>query len=315
MSTAPIAAPTSPALSLHAASCIGSIPAVMSGMSSTARSPLGLLSTSPPPSATRRSRTRIWSMLSPRSASASTAPRSARTVRRSGGSPRRSTASRNASAGPGNSGRTLYRAADSALPALTSEPAGRDIRRLQFAGLAFRHHHPPFEDADTLAALVESPRLDGDDPAIGLARRLAFVEDCRLGIDRVAVKRRVLVLERFDLEVGYCLAADVGDAHPERQAVDEIAHDDVASELRLGLRVMRVRVERMVIHRQQAEEVIVGLCDRLARPVPVRGSDVEFLVVAAELHGQAAEVFADASSAARTSATGAWSPAALLMCL
>ena len=73
---------------------------------------------------------------------------------------------------PGNSGRTLYRAATRALAALMSAFAGGDVRRLQLAGLALRHHHAALEDADTLTALVERASLDGDDPAIRLGRRL-----------------------------------------------------------------------------------------------------------------------------------------------
>src|SRR5579863_2660716 len=77
--------------------------------------------------------------------------------------------------------------------------AGREIRSLQFARLALWHHHSPLEDADALAALVERAGLDGDDSTVGLARRLALVEHGRLRVDGVAVKRRMLVLERFDL--------------------------------------------------------------------------------------------------------------------
>src|SRR3954465_2331812 len=40
----------------------------------------------------------------------------------------------------------------------------------------------------------------------------------------------------------------------------------------------------MVVHRQQAEEVVVVLGHRLARPVLVRRTDLELLVVPAELH-------------------------------
>ena len=61
--------------------------------------------------------------------------------------------------------------------------------------------------------------------------------------------------------------------------------------------------------------MVVGLGDGLARPVFVRGADVELLVIAAELHPRQAPMgSAAASSALRTAEIGAWSPAALLMC-
>jgi hypothetical protein len=39
-------------------------------------------------------------------------------------------------------------------------------------------------------------------------------------------------------------------------------------------------VERVVVHRQQAEEVVVGLGDGLRRPVLVDGADLELLEIA-----------------------------------
>src|SRR5579863_4808431 len=221
----------------------------------------------------------------------------------SGGTPRRSTASRSASSGPGSSGRTLYRAATRALAASTSAFAGWDVRRLQLSRRALGHHHAPPEDADALTALVERARLDGDDPPVGLRRRLALLEHRALRIDGVAMKRRMLVLERLHLEVGDRLAADVCNAHPDREAVHEISDHDVAPELGLRLRVVRVGVERVMVHREQAEEMVVRLGDRLAGPVPVRRADVELLEVAAELHvvQAAADVAADRSAASTRS--------------
>jgi hypothetical protein len=52
----------------------------------------------------------------------------------------------------------------------------------------------------------------------------------------------------------------------------------------------RIRVQRVVVHRDHAEEVVVGLGDRLARPVPVDVTDLEVLEVPAEralVHGHA----------------------------
>jgi hypothetical protein len=46
----------------------------------------------------------------------------------------------------------------------------------------------------------------------------------------------------------------------------------------------------MVVHRQQAEEVVVVLGDRLARPMLVDGAYLELLVVTAELHGDSSRM-------------------------
>src|SRR4029077_3502083 len=58
--------------------------------------------------------------------------------------------------------------------------------------------------------------------------------------------------------------------------------DDVAALLRFG-GVDVVYVQRVVVHREQAEEVVLGLGDRLGGPVLVHGADLELLEVAAVL--------------------------------
>jgi len=170
----PIADPTSPVLSLHAASCIGNIPAVMSGMSSTA--PIAVRVAEHFAAAFGHEPLDDSDLVRAQAAECkrSTAPRWARTVSRSGGRPSRTTASRSASAGPGRSGRTRVSSGHRSAARATSSLAGRDVRRLQLAGLAFRDHHAALEDAHALATLVERTRLDRDDPAVGFARGLAL---------------------------------------------------------------------------------------------------------------------------------------------
>ncbi len=90
--------------------------------------------------------------------------------------------------------------------------------------------------------------------------------------------------QRLDLEVGDGLARDVRHRHAEQQRVDVVADDDVLPELGRPLGVVGVEVQRVVVHRQQAEEVVVVLRDRLAGPVPVDRTDLELLVAASELH-------------------------------
>src|SRR6202035_4629338 len=88
--------------------------------------------------------------------------------------------------------------------------------------------------------------------------------------------------ERLDLEIGDTRAADVGDAHAERERVDEVAHHDILALDGLVLREPRVRVQRMVVHGDYAEEVGVVFGDRLAWPVAVDVPRDEVLEVAAE---------------------------------
>ena len=90
--------------------------------------------------------------------------------------------------------------------------------------------------------------------------------------------------QRLDLEVGDRLAADVRHRHAEQQRVDVVADDDVLAEVGGLLRVVDVQVQRVVVHREQAEQVVVVLGDRLAGPVLVDRADLELLVVPTELH-------------------------------
>src|SRR6478735_149081 len=140
---------------------------------------------------------------------------------------------------------------------------------LEVVGL--RHHDLAAEDAHDRAVLLVADRLDVDDAAVVLGGRLPLVENGRLAVDRVAVEGRGDVAQRLDLEVGDRLAGDVGHRHAEQQRVDVVADDDVLPELRRSRGVVRVEVERVVVHREQAEEVVVVLRHRLAGPVPIDG--------------------------------------------
>src|SRR3954447_4317332 len=64
-----------------------------------------------------------------------------------------------------------------------------------------RDQHAAAELADDLVALAPGHGLDVDDAAVGLRPRLRLLEHGRLGVDGVAVERRLRVLERLDLEV------------------------------------------------------------------------------------------------------------------
>ena len=99
------------------------------------------------------------------------------------------------------------------------------------------------------------------------------------------MERRRHVLERLHLQVGDGLPGDVRHRHAEQQRVDVVTHHHVLAEVGRLRRKVRVQVERMVVHGEQAEQVVVVFGDRLARPVLVDRSDLELLVGPSELHG------------------------------
>src|SRR6476620_3651916 len=150
------------------------------------------------------------------------------------------------------------------------------------AGVALRHEHLAPELAHDVAALVRPDRVDRDHAAVRLRARRRHVDHRRLGVDRVAVERRLRVLQLLHLEVRDRLAGDVRHAHSQDERVHQVADDDVLAELGLGLGVVGVGVQRVVVHRDHAEQVVVGLGDGLAGPVLVDVADLEVLEVAAE---------------------------------
>src|SRR5579875_1469202 len=164
------------------------------------------------------------------------------------------------------------------VPEQTLGGPGASLRR-SGRGLAPRHEHDPLEVRDQHPILVEHPGVDANGAAIRLRARRLHLEHLRLAEQGVAVEDRGWMVELLCRQVGDRLAADVRDGHPQGERVDERADDDVATLLR-ARRVDVVDVQRVVGHRQQAEEVIVGLGDGLGRPVLVDGADFELLQVA-----------------------------------
>ena len=118
-------------------------------------------------------------------------------------------------------------------------------------------------------------------PRSGLDLRLLLLE--HLGLARTACRRGRPgpgALSSSVARFAIALPETSRDAHAERERVDERADDDVAALLGLR-RVDVVDVQRVVVHRDQAEQVVVGLGDRLRGPVLVDGADLELLEVAA----------------------------------
>ena len=104
---------------------------------------------------------------------------------------------------------------------------------------------------------------------LGLAEQRVAVEDRARGALSSSVARLAIALPETSET-----------RHAERERVDERPDDDVAALLGLR-RVDVVDVQRVVVHRDQAEEVVVGLGHRLGGPVLVDGADLELLEVAA----------------------------------
>ncbi len=130
-------------------------------------------------------------------------------------------------------------------------------------------------------SLVDALRLDRDDAPVAL-RRLLDVDHLGLGVDRVAVEGRLACRSVSTSRLAIAAPLTSGTLMPEHERVHEVADDDVPALHRLVLREPLVGVQRVVVHRDHAEQVVVVLGDRLARPVPVDVAGDEVLEVAAE---------------------------------
>ena len=96
------------------------------------------------------------------------------------------------------------------------------------------------------------------------------------------MERGLGMAQRLDLQVRNRCPRHVGDTHAEHQGVHEVANHDVLAVHGLVLGEPHVGVQWVVVHGDHAKEVVVGLGDGLARPVPVHVPDVEILIVAPE---------------------------------
>src|SRR3989441_766950 len=145
------------------------------------------------------------------------------------------------------------------------------------------HERRTSEGHDALAALVLDARLHGDRPAVA-ALRLARVEHGRLGVERVADEHRRVVGDLLDLEVGDGASRHVRHGHPDPDREDERPQDQPLPMLGVLLGVVRVRVDRVLIHRQEGEPGAVRLADRSPRPVAGDLADRELLEIASVGH-------------------------------
>ena len=146
------------------------------------------------------------------------------------------------------------------------------------------HHHLAAEDAHHRAVLVVADRLDVHHASVVLA---TSTPTCRARWSRRRACRRGRSARRgaatrprgWRSPCRRCRAPTCRAGASRRSCRRRRSCRTGSSSRRSG-----VEVERVVVHGEQAEQVVVVLGDRLARPVLVRRPDLELLVAAAELH-------------------------------
>src|SRR6266545_3139521 len=143
--------------------------------------------------------------------------------------------------------------------------------------------------------------LDGDDAAVALLR-LSQLQHAATGVQRVADEVGLLVFERVHLEIGDGAPRDVGDAHPDDDAIDQRPQHHALLVLGVRLGVVRVRMQRVLVHGQQRKPRAVGLRDGAPRPVLELLPHRELFEVAPVAHGVPASMAWRAMARRRVSA-------------
>ena len=103
-------------------------------------------------------------------------------------------------------------------------------------------------------------------PPVRAAPGLPDLQYLALGVDCVALEDWPVVSDPLVLQIGDGLSGRVSHAHPDHEADHQGAHDQYPAMLML-LHIVLVDVQRIRVHREEGELMIVRLGDRLAWPV------------------------------------------------
>jgi hypothetical protein len=145
-----------------------------------------------------------------------------------------------------------------------------------------RDEETPTEVAHEHPILVAALRVDRDYSGARPAPGASCCNNCALAVERVTVENGGKVPQRFGSERGDRLTRGVGHRDPEKKRVDECPDNQISPKVHLRARVVSVGVHRTDGAREQAEEVILGLGNRVAGPMAIDIADLEIIEVAAE---------------------------------
>src|SRR4030095_7805258 len=131
-----------------------------------------------------------------------------------------------------------------------------------------QHQGRALAGADDFIALVVATMGEHDDAGVGTRFAFAHFDDFALDMNRIAVKHRLGKAHLVPAQIGDRGAqGGVADGEAHDQAQRERAVDDALLELGVLAAVLLVQMQRRGIHRQRAEEYVVGLGDRPANGV------------------------------------------------
>lgn len=125
-----------------------------------------------------------------------------------------------------------------------------------------RHEHLAAEAEYGPARLVDGHGFDAHDTAVRLGFRGTGFKHGGAGMEGVTDMHRVEMLDPLIFEIGDGLTADIPHGHANDEAEDEGADDEHLAVLGLT-RVFPVEMDWMMVHGEQAEQIVIRLGDRL----------------------------------------------------
>ena len=95
------------------------------------------------------------------------------------------------------------------------------------------------------------------------------------------MKSRMLMLQRFNFKIRDRRATHIGHAHAKHERINQVADNNIAT-LHTLLCEPIIRVQRVMIHRDHAKQMIIGLRNRFTGPMAKNIAYYEIFEISAE---------------------------------
>src|SRR5690625_171969 len=116
----------------------------------------------------------------------------------------------------------------------------------------------PAKHKDHLIMLIGYLGLHINNSPVRLRPGGPGLQHAGLGVDGISDKDRGFVIDMFIIQIGDGTPADIRDANPYGKAKHQRTHNEDLSVL-VSLSIRPVYMNRMMVHRQQAKQIIIAL--------------------------------------------------------
>lgn len=154
-------------------------------------------------------------------------------------------------------------------------------RRITSLVMPLRYENMSAQGEDFFRPLVISTRLNMDDASVRIALGYLDRKDFCLGGQRIADEHRAIVAYLIISKIGVRLTTDIRDRHPRHETENvSTNHEDLA--VLVAFAEFLVEMNRMMIHGEQAKQIVVTLGDRLSGVMLENIARLEILEVMSE---------------------------------